>query len=68
MKRATFADEPFRSSSQSSAPGLSQEPPNDRREIQRIRNRAALALTLLIGFWVAICVFVLVAMWRKWEM
>jgi hypothetical protein len=41
------------------------EPPL--HQIRRIRQRSRLALAMLVGLWLAICAFVLVALWLRWD-
>jgi hypothetical protein len=37
------------------------------RQIRRILQRSRLALAMLVGLWLAICTFVLLALWLRWD-
>jgi hypothetical protein len=38
------------------------------REVRRIQARSALALAVLVGIWLFICAFVLMAIWMEWNL
>jgi hypothetical protein len=43
-------------------------PEPSRQQIRRVRHRSTLALAVLVGLWLIICAFVLLAIWFRWEL